>query len=204
MAPALELPQHVSAAASAAKHQVRGILHGVRCGAPAVLELEVQGPGSKPVALYSNNYFKIEFSAVNEAQDDMSPCKDLEGRNAFVAYAETADKAAAGEILSIQLGGAVAEHVAASANAPKHEARGVLHNVRCGPPAILEFEVDGARTIALFTNDYYKISFLAMNYTPEGEIHPCTDLEGKHAIVLYAVTDDKNAAGQILSVALTR
>jgi tetratricopeptide (TPR) repeat protein len=205
LAAAVELPQHVSAAASAAKHQVRGTLHGVRCGAPAVLELEVQGPGSKPVALYSNNYFKIEFSGINEPpQSYMSPCKDLEGKSAFVSYAETIDNAAAGEILSIQLGGAVGEHVAASATAPKHEARGILHNVRCGPPAILEFEIDGAKKIALFTNDYYKISFLAMNYKPEGEIHPCTDLEGKHAIVLYAVTDDKNAAGQVLSVALSR
>jgi tetratricopeptide (TPR) repeat protein len=205
MAPAMELPQHVSAAATAAKRQVRGILHGVRCGAPAVLELEVQGTGSKPVALYSNNYFKIEYSAVNEApQGNLSPCKDLEGRNALVSYAQTADKAAAGEILSIQLGGAVGEHVAASVTAPKHEARGVLRNIHCGPPAILELEVDGAKKIALFTNDYYKISFLAMNYKPEGEIHPCSDLEGQHAIVLYAVTNDKTAAGQILSIALSR
>jgi hypothetical protein len=134
----------------------------------------------------------------------MNPCKDLEGKNAFVTYAETADKTAAGEILSVSLGGAVSEHTAAAANAPKHEARGILHNVRCGPPSILELEVDGAKKIALFTNDYYKISFLAMNYKPEGEIHPCTDLEGKHAIVLYAATNDKTAAGQILSVAISR
>ena len=38
----------------------------------------------------------------------------------------------------------------------------------------------------------------------DGEIHPRSDLEGKHAIVLYAVTEDKSATGQILSVALSR
>jgi hypothetical protein len=76
--------------------------------------------------------------------------------------------------------------------------------VHCGPPAVLELEVDGTKKIALYANDYYKISFMAMNYKPDGEIHPCTDLEGKHAIVLYAVTEDKSAAGQILSVALSR
>jgi tetratricopeptide (TPR) repeat protein len=206
MTPVVELPQHVSAAATAAKQQARGVLHGVHCGAPAVLELEVQGAGNKPVALYSNNYFKIEFSAVNEApQGDLSPCKDLEGKNALVTYAETTDKAAAGEILSIQFGGVVSEHIAASATAAKREARGVLHGVHCGPPSVLELEVDGtAKKIALYANDYYKITFVTMNYKPEGEIHPCTDLEGKHAIVLYAVTDEKNAAGQILSVALSR
>jgi tetratricopeptide (TPR) repeat protein len=205
-AAAAALPEHPSALPSAPRHQVRGVLHSVRCGAGSVLELEVENPGSTPVALYSNNYFKIEFSAVNEApQGDMSPCKDLEGRNALVTYAEAADQTAAGEILTIQLGGAVTEHVAAAAAAPKLQARGVLHNVRCGPPAILEFEIDGPKKIALFTNDYYKINFLAMNYKLDGEIHPCSDLEGKHAIVLYApVSDDKTAAGQILSVALSR
>ncbi len=204
--PVAELPQHASAAATAAKHQVRGLLHGVRCGAPAVLELEVQDTGGKPVAFYSNNYFKIAFSAVNEApQGDMSPCKDLEGKHALVTYAETGDKTAAGEILSIQLGGAAGEHVPASSTATKHEARGVLRAIHCGPPSVLELEVDGVtKKIALYANDFYKVTFMTMNYKPEGEIHPCSDLEGKHAIVLYAVTNDKTAAGQILSVALSR
>ena len=70
---------------------------------------------------------------------------------------------------------------------------------------MLELEVDGAaKKLALYAPDYYKVSFLATNYQPEGEIHPCTDLEGKHAIVLYAATEDKTAAGQILSIALSR
>lgn len=205
-AAAAALPEHPSASASASRHQVRGVIQGVRCGSGSVLELQVQNAEGKPIALYSNNYFKVEFSAVNEApQGDMSPCKDLEGRNALVTYAETAVKTAGGEILSIQLGGAVTEHVAAAAAAPKLQARGVLHHVRCGPPAILELEIDGAKKMSLFANDYYKVNFLAMNYKPEGEIHPCSDLEGKHAIVLYSpVADDKTAAGQILSVALSR
>jgi hypothetical protein len=196
---------HPSASADAPKHTARGIIQSVRCNG-AVLELQVQN-AAQTIALYSNNYFKIEFAAINDTSPgDIQPCRDLEGKPALVSYAESADKTAAGEIVSIALGGSqVSEHIAASATAPRREARGIIHGVRCGPPSILELEVDGAaKKLALYTNDYYKISFLAMNYQPDGEIHPCTDLEGKHAIVLYAVTDDKTAAGQILSIALSR
>jgi tetratricopeptide (TPR) repeat protein len=199
------LSRHPSAAANAPQHEARGILHGVHCGRSGALELQVEG-GGKTIALYSNNYFKVTFSSIDQApQGEMHPCTDLEGKPALVSYAATEDKTAAGEIVSIALGGGqLSEHPAAPANAPKHEARGILHNVRCGPPSMLELEVDGAKKFALYANDYYKINFMAMNYKPDGEIHPCTDLEGKHAIVLYAVTADKSAAGEILSVALSR
>jgi tetratricopeptide (TPR) repeat protein len=199
------LAAHPSASPDAPKRDVRGVIQGVRCGSPAFLELEVQG-ADKSLALYSNNYFKIAFSSINDApQGEMHPCTDLEGKSALVSYAATDDKTAAGEIVSIALGGGqVSEHPAAPANAPKREARGILHNVRCGPPSMLELEVDGAKKFVLYASDYYKISFMAMNYKPDGEIHPCSDLEGKHAIVLYAVTADKTAAGEIISVALSR
>jgi tetratricopeptide (TPR) repeat protein len=200
------LAAHPSASPDAPKRDVRGVIHAVRCGTPAVLELEVQDNAGKMLALYSNNYFKITYSSMNDApQGEMHPCTDLEGKQALVSYAATDDKTAAGEIVSVALGGVqVSEHPAASATATKREARGILHAVRCGVPSVLELEVDGAKKIALYANDYYKINFMAMNYKPDGEIHPCTDLEGKHAIVLYAVTDDKTAAGEIISVALSR
>jgi tetratricopeptide (TPR) repeat protein len=97
------------------------------------------------------------------------------------------------------------KHPVAAANAPRHEVRGTLHAVRCGPPSLLELEVQGAaQPVALYANNYFKIEFSALNFNPAGEMHPCTDLEGKHARVLYAETADKTAAGQILSIQLTR
>lgn len=202
--PNVQLPPHPSASASAPRHQARGIIHDVLCGAPSVLELQLQEDG-KTTLFYSNNYFDIPFSTANYIpQGELHPCSELEGRHAVISYAETPDKTVAGEIVSVELGGESNQHVAASATASKREARGVLHAVRCGPPAVLELEVDGAKKLALYANDYYKITFMAMNYKPDGEIHPCTDLEGKQAIVLYAPTDDKSAAGEILSIALSR
>ena len=202
--PNVQLPPHPSASADAPRHEARGIIQGVRCGTPSVLELQLQGDG-KTTLLYSNNYFNLPFSTANYIpKGEMHPCTELEGRHVHVVYAETPDKTAEGELVSVELGGEANEHITAPATAPKREARGVLHAVHCGPPAVLELEVDGTKKIALYANDYYKISFMAMNYKPDGEIHPCTDLEGKHAIVLYAVTEDKSAAGQILSVALSR
>jgi tetratricopeptide (TPR) repeat protein len=203
--PNVQLPSHPTASAGAPRHEARGIIHDVRCGVPSVMELHLED-GGKTTPLYSNNYFNVPFSTSNYVPEgELHPCTELEGRHAVISYAETPDKTAAGEIVSVQLGGQANQHIDAPANAPKREARGVLHAVHCGPPSVLELEVDNAGKIMdLYANDYYKISFQAMNFKPDGEIHPCTDLEGKNAIVLYEPTADKTAAGEIVSIAFSR
>jgi tetratricopeptide (TPR) repeat protein len=101
--PNVQLPPHPAAAANAPRHEVRGIIHGVRCGTPAVLELQLQSAG-KTTSLYSNNYFKVQFSAANYTPEgNMHPCNELNGKNARISYAETADMTAAGEIISVEL-----------------------------------------------------------------------------------------------------
>ena len=40
------------------------MLRSVHCSPPTVLELKVEGTG-KGISLFSNNYFKVAFSAVN-------------------------------------------------------------------------------------------------------------------------------------------
>ncbi len=95
-------------------------------------------------------------------------------------------------------------HPSASANAPRHEARGIIHGVRCGAPSVLELQLQGEKTISLYSNNYFNVPFTAANYTPEGEMHPCTELDGKKARISYAETADKAAAGEIVSVELSR
>ena len=88
---------------------------------------------------------------------------------------------------------------------PKHEAKGVIESVRCGAPAVLELHLkETSKTSVFYTNNYFHVGFLAANYTPKDEIHPCADIEGKKARVLYAETTDKTVAGQIVSIELSR
>jgi hypothetical protein len=40
----------------------------------------------------------------------------------------------------------------------------------------MELKVEGGgKTLSLHSNNYFKIQFSAVNFTPEGELHPCAD-----------------------------
>jgi tetratricopeptide (TPR) repeat protein len=90
-------------------------------------------------------------------------------------------------------------------HAPWHMAKGVIQNVRCSDPAILEITIsDTGKAVSLYNNNYYRIEFTASNFTPEGEIHPCKDLQGMKASVKYAETTDKLIDGQVVAIELSR
>ena len=66
-----------------------------------VVELESDG---KVVPLYTNNYFKVDFTALNyEAKGDLSPCSAINGMKAKVVYADVTDPTVVGQIVSIEL-----------------------------------------------------------------------------------------------------
>jgi tetratricopeptide (TPR) repeat protein len=88
---------------------------------------------------------------------------------------------------------------------PHHTARGVLRSVHCSYPTILTLSVDQAgKAVSLYRNDFNQIEFSATNFTPKGDLNPCTDIEGMKAKVGYAEVSDKSIAGQILSVELSK
>jgi hypothetical protein len=83
-------------------HFLLGVLKNVHCDV-AQLDLNVDASG-KSLTLHAENYFKIQFSALNFApSSDLNPCKDLEGRPAKVEYVEAADKSVTARLLSIEL-----------------------------------------------------------------------------------------------------
>ena len=88
---------------------------------------------------------------------------------------------------------------------PRHMANGVIRNVHCTAPALLELRIESAgKGVSLYSNNYFKVAFTAANYIPEGEIHPCSDLEGKKARVQYSEVSNKLIDGQILSIELSK
>jgi len=79
-----------------------GVLKNVHCNAPE-MDLTVDS-GGKSLVLHSENYYMIQFTALNFAPSgDLNPCKDIEGRPAKVEYDESADKAVPARVFSIEL-----------------------------------------------------------------------------------------------------
>ena len=90
-------------------------------------------------------------------------------------------------------------------NGPKHEAKGILKNVRCASPAILEFTLEAqGHALLLHSDNYYNIDFTALGFTPQGELHPCTDIENLHARVQFVDSDVKDEPGQVVGVELSK
>jgi len=86
-----------------------------------------------------------------------------------------------------------------------HNVKGMLSNVHCYYPAVITFDVDqGGKKVSLYRNNYYKIVFSTANYTPTGDIKPCTEIQGMKASVDYAEVSDKTIAGQIVSIELSK
>ncbi|HTV82188.1 MAG TPA: DUF1570 domain-containing protein [Acidobacteriaceae bacterium] len=99
----------------------------------------------------------------------------------------------------------VFRHPTEKPHGPALTAQGVIHGVRCSYPAVLELQVAGAKgTVKLYNNNYYDIEYSAANFTPQGEIHPCSDLEGRKAKVQYFATADKTMDGQIVGIQLSK
>lgn len=69
----------------------------------------------------------------------------------------------------------------------------------------MELNVEGATmTISLYSNNYFKVEFSTMGFTPAGDLHPCNDIEGMRAVVQYAESSDKTVDGQLISIVLKK
>lgn len=82
--------------------------------------------------------------------------------------------------------------------------QGVIREVQCSYPSVIDLQVSSRRTVKLYSNNYYQIEYSAANFTPQGDIHPCQDLEGSKAKVRYFATADKSVDGQIIGIELSR
>jgi len=97
------------------------------------------------------------------------------------------------------------KHPTEPANGPKHEALGVIRSVKCSYPSVIEFKVEAAdKAVSLYSNDYYKLEFSALGFTPSDDLHPCDDIEGMKARVQYTESSDKSVDGQVIAVELRK
>ena len=91
------------------------------------------------------------------------------------------------------------------AGGPKHSLVGVVGQVTCSYPSVLEFEVEGVKSrVKVYSNDFTKIDFTVVGLTFNGSMNPCKDLNGMKAQVQYAETSDKSVDGQVFAIELRK
>jgi tetratricopeptide (TPR) repeat protein len=97
-------PKHPTEPATGPRHSVTGVIRGVVCSYPSELEFRVDLDRQNSVALYNNDFRKIELTVIGfTPKGDMNPCADFEGLKARVQYVQTADKTVNGQVVAVEL-----------------------------------------------------------------------------------------------------
>ncbi len=96
-------PKHPTVPDSGPKHIAAGTIRGVACSDPMAIEFRLETPAGKPLALYNNDFSKLDLSAVKAIPGTVNPCADFEGRKAEVEYVDSPDKTMTGQVIAIML-----------------------------------------------------------------------------------------------------
>jgi hypothetical protein len=98
------------------------------------------------------------------------------------------------------------KHPTAPLTGHKYFATGVIRDVACSYPAVLEFRVEDqvGKSVTLYNNDFFKVELTATGFTPKGAVNPCTDFEGRTVQVMYVESPDKTVDGQVMSVEMRK
>ena len=73
----------------------------------------------------------------------------------------------------------------------------------CGASQSLNLDLAvtvGAKTLALQTDNYYRIQFTALNFEPGGDLKPCGDLENMPAKVEYVRILRQNDTPRLIAI----
>lgn len=82
---------------------------------------------------------------------------------------------------------------------------GKIQSVYCTGSNQLDLSLSqGGKVVVLHTDDYFKVSFAASNFTPKGPLLPCKDIQGLRAKVTYIPGQDADVLGTIVSVVLSK
>ena len=79
---------------------------------------------------------------------------------------------------------------------------GILKAVQCDASRLDLTVTSGTRTLALHADNFYKIQFTVLNFQPDGDLKPCSDLENRPAKVEYVECADKAEAPHVIAIEL--
>jgi len=81
---------------------------------------------------------------------------------------------------------------------------GLLTGVHCDAPNLDLSVSSGAKTLALHSDNYYKLQFTALGFQPTADLKPCSDLENRPAKVEYVESADKADAPHLIAIELRK
>jgi tetratricopeptide (TPR) repeat protein len=89
--------------------------------------------------------------------------------------------------------------------ARREVADGAITDSKCPDSVTLELTLTSrAGSRQLYSDNYYKIPFSALNFTPKGVLNPCSDLKGMRAHITYHPAKDHPEQGEIVEVQLMK
>jgi tetratricopeptide (TPR) repeat protein len=84
-------------------------------------------------------------------------------------------------------------------------ATGTVTEINCPHGGRLELTLTLASgPTRLYSDNYFKIPYSALNYTPQGILNPCVDMTGMRAHITYHRTKDDPKQGEIVEVQLLK
>jgi tetratricopeptide (TPR) repeat protein len=101
---------------------------------------------------------------------------------------------------------------AMSLHAPRPEllairkmAEGIIEDAKCSSASTLEIKLKStAGVMQLYSDNYFKIPYSALNFTPKGILNPCTDIKGWHARITYRPAKGQATQGEMGAVGLVK
>jgi len=76
---------------------------------------------------------------------------------------------------------------------------------QCSEGARLDLVVEApAVTRYLYSYNYFKIPYKALNYTPKGALNPCSDMKGMRSHIIYHLEKDSADRGELVEVQLIK
>jgi hypothetical protein len=101
---------------------------------------------------------------------------------------------------------------ALSVHAPRPEllarrkvAEGTIEDAKCSRPTTLEITLHStAGVMYLYSDNYLKIPYGTLNFTPKGILNPCTDIKGWRARITYRPAKGQAKQGEMVAVDLAR
>ncbi|HEY7856657.1 MAG TPA: DUF1570 domain-containing protein [Terriglobales bacterium] len=88
---------------------------------------------------------------------------------------------------------------------PAQSVLGQVQSVYCSGTNGMDIALNiGDKTSVFHSDDYFKVAFTAVNFTPKGLLQPCQQLEGLNAKIDFVPSTDPQVAGVIVAVHLTQ
>lgn len=85
---------------------------------------------------------------------------------------------------------------------PHRFVTGVLRNVHCDSSNIDLAVKAGTKSLNLHADNYSSVEYSVLGFQPKGNLKPCSDLEGRPAIVEYVESADKSETARLIAIEL--